>query len=177
MWNFLKSYRRHSAREVDQVYVARRCWRWPDVVQMNFLQVPHLSPSPGWIIRARFKTLLNTKKPRQATAAVITEHELIDWRGHAPPRPRCCCCCWCGVIERWGWKGVGWRRRTQAEGCLRAEEWREGVTRQIWHVFITWRGVGVQTRKTRNPRVTDGPISRTILIWSHVSIADPKSLK
>lgn len=28
------------------------------------------------------KTLLNAKEPHQATAAVITEHELIDWRAH-----------------------------------------------------------------------------------------------
>lgn len=47
-------------------------------------------PSPGRIngrhsIRRFFtgsKTLLNAKKPHQATAAVITEHELIDWRAH-----------------------------------------------------------------------------------------------
>lgn len=38
-------------------------------------------PSGDFFSR-QHKTLLNTKKPHQATAAVITEHELIDWRAH-----------------------------------------------------------------------------------------------
>ena len=53
---------------------------------------PSIYPSQGRIngrhpIRRFFffagsKTLLNAKEPHQATAAVITEHELIDWRAH-----------------------------------------------------------------------------------------------
>ena len=56
---------------------------------MNICRLPSL-PSQGRIngrhpIRRFFagsKTLLNAEKPHQATAAVITEHELIDWRAH-----------------------------------------------------------------------------------------------
>lgn len=46
------------------------------------------------------KTLLNAKKPHQATAAVITEHELIDWRAH--PLAGCGVGREGGVVERLG---------------------------------------------------------------------------